>query len=66
MKSHNITEKKPEDEDGVRGDLSDAKAESSRRDDECVDRITAVKEESHEMLYVLLDRALTSFQVREL
>ena len=53
----------PEEHDGGQGDT---KAESSRRDDECVDRITAVKEESHEMLYVLLDRALTSYQVREL
>ena len=53
----------PEEQDGGQGDT---KAESSRRDENFVDRITAVKEESHEMLYVLLDRALTSFQVREL
>ena len=46
-------------------DASNLEAESSkRRDDDCVARITAVKEESHEMLYILLDRALADYQGR--
>ena len=45
--------------------MSNLEAESSkRRDDDCVARITAVKEESHEMLYILLDRALADYQGR--
>ena len=51
-----------EQQEGGRVELSDTKVESSRKDDDFVDRITVVKEESHEMLYVLLDRALAAFQ----
>ena len=56
----------PIQQDGKRqSDVSNLEAESSkRRDDDCVARITAVKEESHEMLYILLDRALADFQGR--
>ena len=56
----------PIQQDGKRqSDVSNLEAESSkRRDDDCVARITAVKEESHEMLYILLDRALADYQGR--